>query len=186
MSPPKHSLPLPFHILVTRMLRPEAQIMHPHFWAFIAIHICCTHCCHHICCRICCTPVCICCTPFTSVAHPHSLHSHIHCTHLHLLLPLSAFIVPCICCTPSLVLVAFCHTLVTLTFVVNHYGIPPSLHLLHCYITYHFGLVLLIFCGIWIGFYSWTPPPFREGFLDIARHCHLWKFIGSLTGTRGW
>src|SRR5882762_3521767 len=65
-----------------------------------------------------------------------------------------------ICCTatfvalPSLVLVAFSHGLVTLMFVVNHYCIPPSSHLLHCHITYHFSLILMIFCGIQIGFCS--------------------------------
>jgi len=62
---------------------------------------------------------------------------------------------------------------------------PPISHLLHCPHTYHFGLILMIFHGIQIGFCGWTSPFFQRRIFDIARHCLLWKFIGSPTGTRG-
>ena len=66
-----------------------------------------------------------------------------------------AFVAICICCTHPplpLVLVAFCHALIMLMFVMNHYRNPAILAYLHSHITYHFGFDLMIFHGIWIGF----------------------------------
>jgi hypothetical protein len=184
------------------MPRPEAQFAHPNRASVAPVMRLARYC-------ICCTPALvapvsafvaprrICCTP------SHLLHPCISCTHFRIRctpvrirctryrIRCTAFVARvsrtprtrsgirchfCICCIRS----RTCHT-------HAHCRIPPSLHVLHRHVIYHFSLVRP--CGIlwypdWALWYK--PLYFGEGFSDLAGHCYLWKPFGNLTGTRGW